>query len=96
MRTYISPGVDKVFGAQRRIGTQKLIFADPQPARLFQRPDWNAGANDAGFATANSWGRIDSGERIIEVLHDETQQVRLFGATEAWKQFLDLAQITNT
>jgi hypothetical protein len=75
---------------------QKRIFADPQPAGLFQRPDRNAAANDARFATANSWGRIDPGERIIEVLHDETQQECLLAATEAWKQFLDLAQITHT
>lgn len=96
MRTHISPGVDEVLGAQCRIGTQKLIFAHPQPARLFQRPDWNSGANDARLATANSRGRIDSGKRIVQVLHDEAQQVRLLGATEAGKQFLDLAQITHT
>jgi hypothetical protein len=29
-------------------------------------------------------------------LHDEAQQVRLLGTAEAWKQFLDLAQITHT
>ena len=96
VRAHIGPGVDKVFGAQCRIGAQKLIFADPQAARLFQRPDWNAGANDARFATADSWGRVYSGKRIIQVLHDETQRVCLLGATEAWKQFLNLAQVTHT
>ena len=89
MRSHISPGVDEVFGAQCRIGSQKLIFAHAQPARLFQHPDWNAGANDARFATANSRGRIDSGKRIVQVLRDEAQQLRLLGATEGWKQFLD-------
>jgi len=95
MRANISPGVYEVLGAQCWIGAQKFLLANPQAARLFQSPDWNAGANDARFTAANSWGGIDSGERIVEVLHDEAQQVRLFSSAKAWEQFLDLAQITH-
>ena len=91
MRTRVGPRIDQVFGAQRRIGSQERIFAHPQAARLFERPDWDAGANDARFATANSRSRIDSGKRIIQVLRDEAKQLRLFGAAEGWKPILDLA-----
>src|SRR5450756_127314 len=96
MRSHVSPGVDEVFGAQCRVGSQKLIFAHAQTARLFQHPDGNTRANDARLATANSRGRIDSGRRIVQVLRDEAQQLRLLGTAEGWKQFLDLAQSTHT
>src|ERR1035441_2651213 len=96
MRPRISPGVDEVFGAQCRIRSQELILAHAQTARLFQHPDWNAGANNAGFAAADPRGRIDSRERIIQVLRNQTQQLRLLGTTEGWEQFLDLAQSTHT
>src|ERR1039458_1865055 len=96
MRSRISPGVDEVFGAQCRLRSQKLIFAHAQTARLFQHPDWNAGANNAGFAAANPRGRIDSGKRVIQILRDEAQQLRLLGTAEGWKQFLDLAQSSHT
>src|SRR5450759_4430181 len=96
MPSRICPGVDEVCGAQRRIRSQEFILAHAQSARLFQHPDWNAGAHNARFTAANSRSRIDSGKRVIQILRDEAQQLRLFGTTEGWKQFLDLAQSTHT
>ena len=63
-----------------------------EAARLLQLPDRNTRLNDARFAATNSWGRIDSGKSIIQVLHDESQQLCLLCATEGWQQFLDLTQ----
>ena len=91
MRSRISPGVDKVLGAQGRIGSQELIFAHAQTAGLFQHPDGNAGAHNARFTAANPRGRIDSGKSVVQILRDEAKQLRLFGTTEGWEQFLDLA-----
>lgn len=56
----VSPGVGEVLGAQRGVCLQELLFRCAQTAGLFEKPDGNPGADEAGIAATDFRAGIDA------------------------------------
>jgi hypothetical protein len=92
MRPHIRPCVRKVFGAQCRIGLQKLRLTCSKPPCPFEEPHWNSRPHNARFTSAYISSALDSRKGIADIARRPLQQLRLFGTTKFAEQFFGLFQ----
>ena len=79
---HVAPGVGKILGAKRRIGVQEGLFGEAVPPGLFQNPDGDSGAYDAGLASADVDAGVHAGKIIAQFLDDPFQKLGFFPARE--------------
>ena len=89
MNACVRPGIREVFGPEGWIAVQEISFGNSQAAVAFEEPDWDAGPNDAGVASANRGRGVDAGEVVIEVLDDPFEELGFLASGKGWEEFFD-------
>lgn len=92
MRSHIRPRIRKIFGAQSRIGLQKVRLTGSKPPRLFEQPYRDAGANNARFASAHISATLNSGKSVSDIARRPLKQLCLFRGSQFAEQLFGLFQ----
>jgi hypothetical protein len=65
------------------MAAQNVNVARPKPPRLHQKPDRNAGANNAGFTTTHLRVAFDTGKGVSQVLAHALKQLDFFDPAQS-------------
>lgn len=60
-----SPGVGEVLGAEGRVSLKELLLSSAQAPGLFEKPDRDPGADEAGFPATDLRAGIDGGQEFF-------------------------------
>ncbi len=95
MRSRVRPGICQVRRTDGGIAGKKFRFIATEPAGIFDKPDGNAGADDAGISAADIGMSFDSRKIAVKIAHDGFQKLNLLASTQTMDDFFSLIQYAH-
>src|SRR4030042_5530157 len=91
----IGPRISQILSPQGRITPKQICFCCFQLSGSHQNPNWDTGANDARFPSANARQPFDAGKGFTQVARHPLEELRFFSPCHLREEFLSLLECTH-